>query len=111
MKVRFSEHMTNNPVVEIMPNSGNFDTLDAVITVSFFDFNDEGKRIYKPSVRANVSFGNRMQPEQALFWGDCFKVAYEVATRAIPSYVEHYQKDEIVNAFMRVDEIESKIKQ
>lgn len=105
MKVRFSEHITNHPVIEIMPNSGSFDTLDAVITVSFFEFDENGKRVYSPLVRANVSFGGQMQPEQALFWGDCFKVAYEIATRQMPPYIEFYQKDEIVKAFMRVDEV------
>lgn len=102
MKIRFAEHITNMPVVEIMPDSGNFDTIDAVITVSFFDW-DNGNLVYRPYVRANVSFGNRMSPKDAYFWGKCFEAAYQVADRIVIS--EHAQ--ELEKAYRRVDTLNS----
>lgn len=104
MKIRFIVPIKDDPRIEIMPDSGKFDSLDAVITVSFFDWL-EHEKYYRPLVRANVSFGNKMNPEDAMRWGECFTAAYQIATKQIPPYILPEQKDEVVKAFWRVDEI------
>lgn len=111
MKIRFSEHVNKMPVVEIMPDGGKFDTMDGLITVYFFDFDEDGRRIYKPSVQVNVYMGsNRMEPDMVGQWADCMKAAYRTATRWIPPYIGTDGSAQIVNAFMRVKEIEAEIK-
>ena len=104
MKVRFSEYMNNRPSVEITLNQYSFDSMDAMVEVTFFEYGEDGLE-YRPLVRPNISFGKKINPEESKLWGDVLVAAYQIATRQIPPYVEFYQKDEIANAFMRVDEI------
>ncbi len=92
MKIRFIEPIMNDPRIEIMPDSGKFDSMDAVITVSFFDY-FEDKKIYRPLVRANVSFGGRMNPEYALHWARCFEASYNIANKIMPENVWKYSQD------------------
>lgn len=108
MQIRFSEHLTKHPVLEIMPNSGKFDTLDAVVTVHYFEYDGAGKRIFKPTIRPNVSFGsNGIEPTRALEWADCFKVAYQASLMMIPEYIELESEETIANCFLRITEIQT----
>ena len=84
MKFRLVEHIKNNPRVELMPDSGEFDGINGFIEVSFFDFDDDGRRVYRPLVRGNVGFSGRMNPEDSHYWGECFIAAYDIAVRKMP---------------------------
>lgn len=106
MQIRFREHIRQMPVIEIMPNFGKFDSLDAYIQVSFFDYL-ENKKFFRPLVRANVNFGNRMNPEDSYYWSECFKSAYEIAIMRFPENINLEQKEIISELWIRVNEIKS----
>ena len=107
MKIRMIETIKHDPRVEIILDSAKFDTLDATITVLFFGWEDN-KKIYNPRVWANINMG-KMNPEIAMQWADCLQVAYQIATRAMPSYIESKQKDIIAETWIRVDGIKASL--
>lgn len=106
MQIRFVEHFTGFPKLEIMPNGGDWNGVYGRIEVLFFRTDlDTGKTLYNPLVSGNVSFGGSMVPEHADEWGDCFKAASSIANRAIPPYIDSESKNQILLAFLRVDEL------
>lgn len=108
MKIRFVEHITGFPAIEIMPDSGKFDSLDAVITVNFFDWLEHDK-IYKVSIRPNIYFG-KISPEDALQWARCLEASYQIANKIMPESIGLEQSREVRMCWIRVNEVFEKIK-
>ena len=102
MKIRFIEQIKNHPKIEIMPDSGNFDTLSGSITVSFFEYLDHEK-VYRPLVFPNVNFG-KMNPEDSLHWAKCFQAAYEISNKIMPESIGKLSH-EVHLCWVRVNEV------
>jgi len=107
MKIRFAEHITNQPVVEITTDSCKFDTIDAVVTVSFFEWED-GSLVYKPAVRANIYTGGKFAPEDAYDWGICLISSYTISKFSNWD-IEKKHIAELDKAFARVNECLKKL--
>ncbi len=103
MKLRFRETIRLIPEVEIVP-TGEFDMLDANISIRFFIYDEEGMLKYEPYILPNVGFGRSgITPKDSLIWGECFQIASQIASRAMPNYISPEHKEAIIEAWARVD--------
>lgn len=104
MKITFTEEDDFNPTVEIdseLPVMGS-------VVVSFFDYNDDAEKIYKPSIWFGKLGGNEVNtvtPDESAVIGGVWMAASQIAQRMIPPYVGKENRDVIASAFMRVEEL------
>lgn len=105
MRVRLKENhfVPGYPIIEIIPESAEFDKFSANVEIVFFDLDDEGT-FYRPTVRPNVNLSPLMSPLTALEWGETLVAASQVARRMMPPYWDGEQHVYAI-AWMKVDEI------
>lgn len=104
MKLKFEESTTYFPTVIIAPND-SFEFPNATIKVLFFQYDEDGMMEYKPTISADVSFNDFLEPSEADNWGNCLKHAALIAQGGIPNYIEAEFKNEVVTAYLRIKEI------
>lgn len=102
MKIRYIEYIKNNPRIQIMPDSCEFDSVDGVVEVSFFDYLGNEK-FYRPLVKPNVNFG-KMNPEESLHWARCFEAAYYIANKIMPESIGKLSH-QVYLCWIRVSEV------
>lgn len=102
MKIRYVEYIKNHPRIQIMPDSCEFDSMDGVVEVSFFDYL-ESEKLYRPLVKPNVSFV-KMNPEVSLHWAKCFEAAYYIANNIMPESIGQLSH-QIRLCWIRVNEV------